>query len=129
MRVGAMSVEHFIEHLVDGSLVVVPSDRPDILVATLASSCHPRSRRSPASCSRARTRSAIRCVPCSRARPSRCSRRQQPVHVAAAAVQSMRPLLRADDERKIAAALGLFEAAVDMAELDRRIALERARAA
>ena len=56
VRVGAMSVEHFIEQLVDGALVVVPSDRPDILVATLASSLHPTVPRCPGSCSRARTR-------------------------------------------------------------------------
>src|SRR5207253_2584547 len=44
---------------------------------------------------------------------------------AAAAVQSVRPLIRADSERKIATALGAFDAGVDTAELDRRIALER----
>ena len=52
-----MSVEHFIEQLVDGALVLVPSDRPDIVVATLASvvpSFDPGGR--PASCSPARTR-------------------------------------------------------------------------
>jgi len=46
-------------------------------------------------------------------------------HVAAVAVQSVRPVLRPDNERKIATALGLFESAVDRAELDRRIALPR----
>ena len=46
-------------------------------------------------------------------------------HVAAVAVQSVRPVLRGDNERKIAAALGLFEAGVDTAELERRIALPR----
>ena len=46
-------------------------------------------------------------------------------HVAAAAVQSVRPVLHGDNERKLAAALGLFESSVDTAELDRRIALPR----
>src|SRR5919204_4066689 len=41
VRVAAMSVEHFIDDLVDGTLVVVPGDRPDILVASLASSVSP----------------------------------------------------------------------------------------
>ena len=49
----------------------------------------------------------------------------QLTHVVAAAVQAVRPLLRAEDERKIARALGLFEAGVDTGELDRRIAVER----
>src|SRR5439155_624296 len=37
IRVAAMSVDHFIDHLVDGTLVIVPGDRPDILLACLAS--------------------------------------------------------------------------------------------
>ncbi|TMK71301.1 MAG: phosphate acetyltransferase, partial [Actinobacteria bacterium] len=41
IRVAAMSVEHFIEDLVEGTLVVVPADRPDILVASLASMVSP----------------------------------------------------------------------------------------
>jgi phosphate acetyltransferase len=45
--------------------------------------------------------------------------------VAAAAVATVRPVLRADNERKLAAALGLFESSVDTAELGRRIALAR----
>src|SRR5207249_2761124 len=50
---------------------------------------------------------------------------QQPVHVAAGIVQAVRPLIRAESERKIATALGAFDAGVDTAELDRPIALER----
>src|SRR5580658_7309276 len=41
VRVAAMSAEHFIEDLVDGTLVVVPADRSDIVVACLASSLSP----------------------------------------------------------------------------------------
>ena len=41
VRVAAMSVEHFVEHLVDGALVIVPGDRPDILAATLAAALSP----------------------------------------------------------------------------------------
>ena len=51
VRVGAMSVEHFIEHLVDGALVIVPGDRPDILAATLAAALSPEMPRLPVSCS------------------------------------------------------------------------------
>lgn len=41
VRVAAMSVEHFVEHLVEGALVIVPGDRPDILAATLAAALSP----------------------------------------------------------------------------------------
>ncbi len=59
------------------------------------------------------------------AHPSRCSRSTQLTHEAATAVQGVRPHLRPGDDRKIAAALGLFEAEVDTAELERRIAVDR----
>ena len=125
VRVGAMSVEHFIEQLVDGALVVVPSDRADILVASLASSVHPAV---PSVAGIVLTGS----YPLSETMrgllagaPFAVLATPQLTHVAAVAVQSVRPVLRGDNERKIAAALGLFEAGVDTAELERRIALPR----
>jgi phosphate acetyltransferase len=125
VRVAAMSVEHFIEDLVDGTLVVVPGDRPDILVASLASTVSP----------------AIPTVagvlvtggyPLSEtvrrlleSAPFPVLSSEQPLHVAANAVQAVRPVIRAENERKIATALGVFESAVDTGELEQRIALER----
>ena len=125
IRVAAMSVEHFIEDLVEGTLVVVPADRPDILVASLASMVSPAiptvagvlvSGDYPLSDTLRRLLESA---------PFPVVETQQPVHVAAAAVQSVRPLIRPESERKIASALGAFDAGVDTAELDRRIALER----
>jgi phosphate acetyltransferase len=125
IRVAAMSVEHFIEDLVEGTLVVVPADRPDILVASLASMVSPAiptvagvlvSGDYPLSDTLRRLLESA---------PFPVAETPQPVHVAAAAVQSVRPLIRPESERKIATALGAFDACVDTAELDRRIALER----
>jgi phosphate acetyltransferase len=125
VRVAAMSVEHFIDDLVDGSLVIVPGDRADILVASLASVASPAiptvagvvvSGGYPLTDTLRRLLESA---------PFPVLETQQPVHVTAGVVQSIRPLLRAESERKIATALGAFEAGVDTAELDRRIALER----
>ena len=125
IRVAAMSVEHFIDDLADGSLVIVPGDRADILVASLASIVSPAiptvagvvvSGGYPLTDTLRRLLESA---------PFPVLETQQPVHVTAATVQSIRPLLRAESERKIATALGAFEAGVDTAELDRRIALER----
>ena len=125
VRVAAMSVEHFIDDLVDGTLVVVPGDRPDILVASLASTVSP----------------AIPTVagvlvtggyPLSdtvhrllESAPFPVLKAEQPLHVAANVVQSVRPVIQPENERKIATALGVFESAVDTGELGRRIALDR----
>jgi phosphate acetyltransferase len=125
VRVGAMSVEHFIDNLVDGALVVVPGDRPDILVATLASTVSPAippvagvvltGGYEPGDSVRRLLDSA----------PFAVLEVRQLTHEAAAAVQDARPALRAEDERKIAKALGLFETSIDTDELTRRIAVER----
>jgi phosphate acetyltransferase len=125
MRVAAMSVEHFIDDLVDGTLVVVPADRPDILVASLASTVSPAI-------------PTVAGVLVTGAYPLSTTVRRllesapfpvlssaQPLHVAANAVQTIRPVIQPENERKIATALGVFEGAVDTAELEQRIDLER----
>jgi phosphate acetyltransferase len=125
IRVAAMSVEHFIEDLVDGTLVIVPGDRPDILVASLASMVSPAIPTVAGvvvSGDYALTDTLRRLL---ESAPFPVIETDKPVHVAAAAVQSVRPLIRPESERKIATALGAFDAGVDTAELDRRIALAR----
>jgi phosphate acetyltransferase len=125
VRVAAMSVEHFVDHLVEGALVIVPGDRPDILAATLASTVSPEI---PAAAGvlltggqglAEGTRKLLAHAPFPVLEVDALT------HEAAAAVQSIRAPLGADDEPKIAAALGLFEASVDVDELAERIALER----
>ena len=125
VRVAAMSVEHFIDDLVDGTLVIVPGDRPDILLASLASTLS----------SEVSAVSGILLTAGYELDPT--VRRLLegapfPVHevaartyVAAAAVHSVRPLIAPEDQRKIATAIGVFQASVDPFELERRIAVER----
>jgi phosphate acetyltransferase len=125
VRVAAMSVEHFLDHLVQGALVIVPADRPDILVATLASTVAPSI---PAVAGLLLTggyplgATARRLL---EAAPFPVLAVPHLTHIAAAAVLSVEPRLRPENERKIATALGLFEEHVDQAELERRIAIDR----
>ena len=125
VRVGAMNVEHFLDHLVEGALVLVPSDRPELLLACLASAT---SQSVPTVAGVVLTGGYP--VPESIRRllddaPFPVLQSSQLTHDATAALQSVRPLVRAGDDRKIAAALGLFASRVDTAELERRIAVER----
>jgi len=125
VRVAAMSVEHFLDDLVEGTLVIVTGDRPDIVVASVASTLSPAMP----------TVSGVVLTgeyPLSetvrrllKSAPFPVLEVPQPTYVAATAVNSVRPCIRAENERKIATALGVFESGVDIAELERRIALER----
>src|SRR4029079_682712 len=120
VRVGAMSVEHFIEHLVDGVLVIVPADRSDILAATLASTV---STEIPPVAG-VRLTGGLELGEGTRrlleSSPFPVLEVDSLTHEAAAAVQSVRGRLGPEDERKIAAALGVFDASVDTDELAER---------
>ena len=125
VRVAAMSVEHFVEHLVEGALVIVPGDRPDILAATLAAAVSPEM---PGVAGvlltggQEMTDGTRRLLANA---PFAVLEVDALTHEVAAAVPAIRGRLGVEDERKVAAALGLFDASVDTEELAERIALER----
>ncbi len=125
VRVAAMSVEHFIEDLVEGTLVVVPADRSDIIVACLASTLSP----SFPAVSGLLLSGGYPLTPTVRGlletSPFPVFETDARTHVAAAAISSVRPVLRAENERRIASALGLFERSVDKVELHLRFMVER----
>jgi phosphate acetyltransferase len=125
VRIAAMSAEHFIEDLVDGTLVVVPADRSDIVVACLASTLSPSF---PAVAGLLLT-GGYQLSPTVRAlletSPFPVFEIDMRTHVAAAAIAAVSPVLRAENERKIATALGVFERSVDKVELQMRFMVER----
>ena len=125
VRVAAMSVEHFLDDLVEGTLVIVPADRPDILVACLASTL---SSDFPTVAGVVLTGEYPLGDTTGRLlqdAPFPVLKTSQSTYVAARTVDTVRPHIRAENERMIATALGVWESAVDGPELERRIALER----
>jgi len=125
VRIAAMGVEHFIEDLEEGTLVIVPGDRPDVLVASIT-------------CTLSSAFPSVSAVVLSGGYPLNPSVRRLlevapfPVlevdmrtYQAAGIVDSVRPVITADNERKIASALGVFEAGVDASELEKQLAIER----
>ena len=125
VRVAAMSAEHFIDDLADGTLVVVPSDRSDIVLACLACTLSPSL---PAVAGMLLTggyrlsESVGRLL---RAAPFPVLETQERTYDAAAAIPQVRPVLRAENERRIATALGVFERSVDKVELQMRFTVKR----
>jgi phosphate acetyltransferase len=125
VRVAAMSVEHFLSDLVDGTLVIVPGDRADIVLACLASSALGGL---PAVAGLVLTggyEPAPALVPLLREAPFAVLLLAERTYPAATAVHALTPTLKTGEERRIAAALGVFEAGVDPEELAGRISLRR----
>lgn len=128
LQVAAMSVEHFIDDLADGTLVIVPGDRADIVLASLASALLPSlpavsglvltGGYSPSRSVAALLKEAPFAVLQAAARTD----------AVATAVHAINPAITAQDESKIATAIGTFEAGVDPRELAARIALPRPQA-
>jgi phosphate acetyltransferase len=125
VRVAAMSAEHFIEDLVDGTLVVVPADRSDILIACLASALSP----SFPAVSGLLLTGGYKLSPTVHglleAAPFPVIEIDERTHLAAARIPAVRPVLKALNERRIATALGVFEHSVDKVELQMRFMVQR----
>lgn len=125
VRVAAMSVEHFIEDVADGSLVIVPGDRADIMLASLAASLFP---------SLPAVAGLVLTGGYAPAPPIRALLADAPFAVlqvtsrtyqTATDVHAIEATIAFEDEPRIATALGVFEAGVDPRELAGRIALPR----
>lgn len=123
-KVAAMGVADFLGHVDDGCLILTPGDRADIILACLAadvSSTFPRvaglvltGGLHPAPNVRrlleglSRTKVSILAVPTD-------------TFATVLRVNKIESTILAGDERKIAAALGVFDSSVDLAELSTRI--------
>jgi phosphate acetyltransferase len=120
-----MSVEHFIDDLVPGTLVVVPGDRSDILIASIISTL---SSAFPAVAGVVITAGYEVHPGLQRllsGAPFPVLEVAERTYAATTAIQGIRATIRPDDERKIAAALGVFESGVDADQLEAQIKLER----
>ena len=127
VRVAAMSVAHFIDDLADDTLVIVPGDRADIVVAALAAT---RAAQFPAVAGIVLTAGyeldgGVRRL--LEGAPFPVLETPERTYPAATAVQGVRPVLSSASERKIASALSVFESAVDPQGVQERLALDRPR--
>lgn len=129
-KVAAMQVHDFLDHLDDGSLIITPGDRSDIILASLladTSTAYPRisgllltGGQDPAPQigrlleDQIRNRVAILKV-------------HTDTYETAMAASKVEATMLPGDERKIAAALGLFETRVDPEELLQRVRVRRSR--
>ncbi len=125
MKVAAMTVDNFIDQIEDGTFVVSPGDRLDIMFATLASSLS----------SGFPTPSALLLTgqfPLSEKQQRLLSGAQFPVlslpydtYEAAERISQVRTDIGTSTDRKIATALGVWDANIDADEIAARITLPR----
>ncbi|MGI8574992.1 MAG: phosphate acetyltransferase [Egibacteraceae bacterium] len=129
-KIAAMQPSHFLTHIEEGALVITPGDRGDIIMASLGArlaTSYPNIaglvlsgglrpeqpiQRLIDGFSTHQGEAPILCV-------------ESDTYETARDVMAVRATLRPEQERKIATALGLFEANVDTAELEQRIELAR----
>ena len=125
VRIAAMSVGHFIADLVEGTLVIVPGDRADILLASLVSTHSPDV---PAVAGIVLT-AGYEPDPVVKelldGAPFPVVQVPDRTYSVAAKVHAVKPRMTAGNERKIASALGVFGSGVDPLELEERMAMER----
>jgi phosphate acetyltransferase len=125
VRVAATSVEDFLADFPAGALVIASADRPDILVASLASSLSPDF---PTIAGLVLTAGHPLSDPVRKlleGAPFPVLEAPGRAFTTASAVPSARTAIAAENESKIAAALGIFEAGVDIGALAERLAVER----
>ena len=131
LKVAAMNCDHFLDHLDDGDLVITPGDRGDVILASMAAAL---SDTSPNMAGMLLTGHQPPAPQVMRLVEGFKTTSQIPIIRIASdtfttAVQASRvlPTLDPDDHRKIAAALGGFEAHVDLKQLEERIDVVRSK--
>lgn len=127
-KVAAMHLSNFLTHIRPESLVITPGDRADIVLASLASV---RSSKYP-NISGIILTGALELAPSIRRLLDGMRHPEVPIlcvatdtFTTAMRANSIRASIAAENSRKVALALGLFEANVDLPQLEKRIMVSR----
>ncbi len=125
-KIAAMELPNFLDHLEEGSLVIMPGDRSDILVGTLvadAATSYPGVAGLILTGGFKPVPQVERLLAGLRRSPVPILSVKADTFVTATLVNSLYAGIDPEDQRKIAGALGIFEANVDLKRLEQRIAV------
>ncbi len=117
VKVAAMELPNFLDHLEDGSLVITPGDRSDIILGTLAADSSIRYPRVAGMVLTGNLKPALqirRLIEGLRSSPVPVLGVGTDTFTTAMNVSGVRPSLSVENKRKIAAALGIMESSVDV---------------
>ncbi len=129
LKVAAMTFPHFLDHAADGDLVIVPGDRADVILASIAAAL---SESAPNAAGLLLTGNQPPAPQVMRLAEGLQASVPMPIisvntdtFTTAVKANAVPSTLSPGDDRKIAAALGAFEAHVDLKQLEKRIQVVR----
>jgi phosphate acetyltransferase len=128
VKIGAMELPNFLNHLEDGCLVITPGDRSDIVIGAMAadrSVNYPRVAGLVLTGNLNLAPQVKRLAEGLRTSPIPVLSTKLDTFSAAMRVNDVRPSLTSGNRRKIAAALGLVESSVDIPDILERTAVTR----
>ena len=127
-RVGAMNLENFLDYAEEGTLVITPGDRFDLLMGiamTIVSGEFPKIAGILLTGKYEPSRKIHKLLDSLKKLPLAVLKVETDTYTAALKVSKVRPLLKSENERRIATALGHFDANVDLKELGDKISISR----
>lgn len=124
-KVAAMELPHFLGHIEDGSLIITPGDRSDIIIGSLladASQTYPQIAGIILTGNLKPERQIVSLLSGLRRSPVPVLSVQTDTFATAMAVNTIEGTISPENRRKITAALGIVEANINFEELEQRIA-------
>ncbi|HAR96568.1 MAG TPA: phosphate acetyltransferase [Deltaproteobacteria bacterium] len=128
IKIGAMELPDFLDHLEEGSLVITPGDRSDIIMGTLAadrSTAYPHIAAVLLTGGLRPAPQVSKLIEGLKVSPVPILAVKTETFTAAMQVHNVRPSFTAQSKRKIASALGLVESSMDIPSLLERAAVGR----
>ncbi len=128
VKIAAMELPNFLDHIEEGSLVITPGDRSDIILGTLAadrSSCYPHVAGMVLTGNLKPALQIQRLIEGLHTSPVPVLEVGTDTFTTAINVSGVRPSISMENKRKIAAALGIIESTVDVPGLLERVKVTR----
>lgn len=127
-KIAAMRLENFLEYIEDGDLIIVPADRPDIItgaIMAIYSNSYPNISGIVLTGKMGLSPSILKILDGFDSFPLPILSINEDTYQVALKIDQVPAAIRAKSDRKIALAMGLFNGAIDMAQLDAKIAQTR----
>ncbi len=124
LKVAAMNLPHFLDYVADGDLVITPGDRSDVILGSLSTAFaenYPNIAGVLLTGGIIPEPQVMHLIEGAKASPIPLLVVDTDTYTTTVDVSEVRPVITAQNERKVAAALGLFESHVNTEEMEERL--------